>query len=394
MLAHVPWLTMRQAGFAALAVYSFSHVGEQCLRAQKTVRRPGSKEPALAVHHISLPPPFHSDHLPSSVNVWTLLPAMKTPLILPWPLQSGLEAVARVLLEPSEPPHIDFSRPIDEASLLLPNSVSWRVFKNPVSVFIGGITAVILELAEPRVRTGVWEHTTFRLNPIRRLRRTGLAAMATIYGARGTAEAMIARVRRIHDAVAGTTSSGAPYSANDPELLNWVHATAAYGFLQAYHTYVHPLSLSERDRYYAEGVQVAGLYGAAWAPVSESEIEILFHAGRGHLERSDIVFEFLAIMRSVPILPLLLRPMQHLLVRAAVDLTPRWARTILGLNGHGLRPWEAEPLRQAAAFADSLILECHPAVQACRRVGLPADYLYVQPSAVPIPDDPTGCSLS
>jgi uncharacterized protein (DUF2236 family) len=46
------------------------------------------------------------------------------------------------------------------------------VFKNPVSLFIGGVTAVIMELAEPRVRTGIWEHTTFRVNPIQRLRRT------------------------------------------------------------------------------------------------------------------------------------------------------------------------------------------------------------------------------
>ena len=50
--------------------------------------------------------------------------------------------------------------------------------------------------------------------------------MVTVYGARGTAEAMIARVRRMHDMVAGTTSSGEAYCANDPELLNWVHATA------------------------------------------------------------------------------------------------------------------------------------------------------------------------
>ena len=41
-----------------------------------------------------------------------------------------------------------------------------------------------MELAEPRVRSGVWEHTTFRVNPILRLRRTGLAAMVTIYGPR------------------------------------------------------------------------------------------------------------------------------------------------------------------------------------------------------------------
>ena len=306
------------------------------------------------------------------------------PIVLPWPLQSSLEAAARALLEPGDRSHIDFSRPIGEAALISPDSVSWRVFKNPLSLFIGGVTAVLMELAEPRVRTGVWEHTTFRLNPTRRLRRTGLAAMVTIYGARSVAEAMIARVRRIHDTVAGTTPSGEAYCANDPELLNWVQGTAAYGFLQAYHVYVQPLSSSERDRYYAEGVPAAGLYGATSAPTSEGELEMLFHATAGRLERSDIVFEFLAIMRSAPILPLLLRPAQYLLVRAAVDLTPRRVRTLLGLNGHGLYAWEAEAVRQAGAFADRLVLESNPAVQACRRMRLPTDYLYVHRSTVAV----------
>ena len=47
------------------------------------------------------------------------------------------------------------------------------VFKNPVTMFIGGVAAVILELAEPRVRTGVWEHSRFSRDPVGRLRRTG-----------------------------------------------------------------------------------------------------------------------------------------------------------------------------------------------------------------------------
>ena len=109
--------------------------------------------------------------------------------------------------------------------------------------------------------------------------------------------------------------------------------------------YVQPLSSSERDRYYAEGVPAASLYGASGAPTSEIELEMLLHAMAGRLERSDIVFEFLTIMRSAAILPLLLRPAQDLLVRAGVDLTPNWVRTILGLNGHGLHPWEAEVIR-------------------------------------------------
>ena len=133
--------------------------------------------------------------------------------------------------------------------------------------------------------------------------------MITIYGARGTAEAMIAGVRRMHDSVVGSTPAGKVYRANDPELLNWVQSTAAYGFLQAYHSYVRPLSDLERDRYYAEGTLAASLYGAS-APTSETALEMRFEAMAKKLEHSDILFEFLAIMRSAPILPLPLRPLQ------------------------------------------------------------------------------------
>jgi uncharacterized protein (DUF2236 family) len=79
----------------------------------------------------------------------------------------------------------------------------------------------------------------------------------------------------------------------------------------------------------------------------------------------DILFEFLAIMRSAPILPLPLRPVQPFLIRAAIDLTPRWLRTIVSLTGHGLNAWEAGVVRQIGAFADRVVLETNPAVQAC-----------------------------
>ena len=157
---------------------------------------------------------------------------MTTQIVLPWPLRSGLEAATRALLDLGGQFSADFLQPVSEAALVCPDFVSWRVFKNPLSLFIGGVAAVIMEFAEPRVRTGVWEHTTFRVDPVRRLRRTGLAAMVTIYAARGNAEAMIARVRRMHDRVAGSTPAGKAYRANDPELLNWVQGTAAYGFLR------------------------------------------------------------------------------------------------------------------------------------------------------------------
>src|SRR5205807_7300357 len=88
--------------------------------------------------------------------------AVTTPIVLPWPLQSSLEAMARVLLEPGDRSHIDFSRPVGEAALLSPESVSWRVFKNPLSLFIGGVTAVIQLPRPAAVNDGPGLATTHR----------------------------------------------------------------------------------------------------------------------------------------------------------------------------------------------------------------------------------------
>jgi uncharacterized protein (DUF2236 family) len=255
--------------------------------------------------------------------------------------------------------------------------VSWRIFKNPVALFVGGVAAVILELAEPAVRTGVWEHTSFRSDPVRRLRRTGLAAMVTVYGARSVAEAMIAGVVRRHGKVRGTTPAGEAYHANDVRLLTWVQATAGYGFAEAYGRYVRPLGRDELDRLYAEGAPAARLYGALDMPSSDAELQALFDSMRDRLEPSPIVFEFLDIMRRAPVFPAPLRPFQRLLVRAAVETTPGWVRARLGLtSAHGLSPWQAGLVRRAGALADRVLLRSSPAVQSCLRLGLPADTLY------------------
>src|SRR4029077_1396180 len=75
------------------------------------------------------------------------------PIVLPWLLQGGLEAATRALFDLGDQSSVDFLRPVGEAALVSPDSISWRVFKNPLSLFIGGVAAVIMELAEPRVRT-------------------------------------------------------------------------------------------------------------------------------------------------------------------------------------------------------------------------------------------------
>jgi uncharacterized protein (DUF2236 family) len=296
---------------------------------------------------------------------------------LPWRLQRRLEAAAGAFLNPRQGPAIDFARPPGEQALVSPDSVSWRIFKNPIALYVGGLAGVILELAEPAVRTGVWEHSSFRTDPVGRLRRTGSAAMVTIYGARSIAVPMITGVTRMHAKISGKTPAGAAYRASDAQLLAWVHTTAAFGIAEAYNRYVEPLSRAELDLLYREGAPVAQLYGAPEPPRSDAERRALFDSMRGRLEPSPIVFQFLQIMREAATLPRPLRWMQRILAGAAVEIIPEWMRDLLGFTAaHGLRPHERWMVRLAGTVSNRIVLPESPAAQACVRVGLPVTHLY------------------
>ena len=294
---------------------------------------------------------------------------------LPPGLISHLDQTAAGLINPGGAA-IDFSSPAGEAALVGPDSVSWRVFKNPVSLFIGGVAAVILELAEPGVRSGVWEHSSFRTDPVTRLQRTGLAAMVTVYGAQTIARPMIAGVVRRHERVSGQTPDGQSYRANDVELLNRVQATATFGFGEAYSRYVAPLSAAEMDRLYAEAKVSAVLYGAVGAPATQAEWEAILNDMKPRLEPHPIVDEFLDIMHRADAFPGVLKAIQPMLIRSAVEMTPEWVRERLRLNGQGLKRWERPLVHHAAVMADRLMLPSSPPVQSCLRLGLPQDYLY------------------
>lgn len=262
----------------------------------------------------------------------------------------------------------NFREPAGEPAMLPPDSVSWRVFRNPVTMYIGGIAAVLLELGEPRVRHGVWDHTSFKRDPATRMRRTGLAAMITVYGARSAFEALAARVRRMHARVRGETDDGRVYAANDPELLLWVQATASWAFLEAYRRYAAPLEQAERDRFYAEAKPGGALYGVEAPPANEAEMQALMVRMRPQLEPSPVLDELIAILRTAPILPRAFRPVQKLGVRAAIDLLPPAMRRQLGLTGHRLGRRERMLLRLLAKGAARFELPSSPARQAAARL--------------------------
>ena len=51
---------------------------------------------------------------------------------------------------------VNYREPAGDPGLFGPDSMAWRVHANPVALAIGGVAAVLLELAEPRVRSGGW----------------------------------------------------------------------------------------------------------------------------------------------------------------------------------------------------------------------------------------------
>jgi uncharacterized protein (DUF2236 family) len=296
---------------------------------------------------------------------------------LPRPLSRHVDELVLAFLRPEAGREFDFCRPVGEPALIPAGSVSWRVFKNPIAVFIGGVAAVLLELAEPRVRDAVWQFSNFRTDPLTRLKRTGLAAMITIYGARSKAEAMIAGVVSMHARVRGRTTDGEPYAADDPALLDWVQATVNFGFLEAYQGYGRALAAHEREAYFRDLRPVGLLYGAAGTPGSESELDALFEGMRGRLVASPIIFEFLEIMGRIPVFPGPGRTLQPMFLKAAVAILPGWVRDRLALDArYSLRRWERTLVVSAVAAGDRIVIPSSPAVQACRRLGLPADYLY------------------
>jgi len=275
---------------------------------------------------------------------------------------------------------IDFDRPLGAVSLFAPDSVSWRIFKNPIALYVGGIAAVILELAEPRVRAGVWDHTSFRSAPLRRIRRTAFAALATVYGPRDQACDLIARVRTIHKQIKGTNELGEAYSASDPELLSWVHATASFGFSEAYHRYVMPLGHSERDGFFNEACTSAKLYGALNTPPSLDAFEALQEAFFEKLCPSGALMTFIEMMKRIYALPGPAAKLEPLFVKAAISLLPSRVRRRLGL----LDQWDlgiidGELVRSMGVVADRFLLRNHPAARACARLGLPQNYLYGKP---------------
>lgn len=272
---------------------------------------------------------------------------------------------------------IDFANPPGAPAYLGPDSMQWRVFKNPIALGIGGIAAVLLEFADARIRSGVWDHSTFKVDPIGRSRRTGMAAMVGVYAPQAAARRVIQGVTNMHARVEGKTPSGEAYRALDVELLDWVSATAGYGFLTAYDRFVAPLSAEEKTRFYEEGAPISRLYGVQTTLRSDADFFAMMDKLAPRFEPHPIVSEFLDIIENGSGLAGLPRSLKRQFARASVSILPPVVRERLDLGpAYDLSPLAARVIRTLGAIADRVPVTAAPPAQACTRLGLPANFLY------------------
>ena len=168
-------------------------------------------------------------------------------------------------------------------------------------VLLGWSRAILMQIAHPLIAAGVIQHSSFRggaLQAAVRLHHTVSAMLSLTFGSDERRAAAIARIRTIHTSVNGTLATGVGpfpagtrYSAEDPALLLWVHATLLDSTADIYQRVVAPLTADELDLLCVEAIPVLHALGGdpartprSWAALQRYMSEV---AGSGSLAVSD-----------------------------------------------------------------------------------------------------------
>lgn len=146
-----------------------------------------------------------------------------------------------------------------------PDSLMWRYFGDWRGVLLG-LWAGSMQNMHPQLGAGVEEHSRFFDERWERLYRSLYPIGGCVYD--GDRAAHTARqVRDYHLTIKGVDKHGRPYSALNPDTFFWAHATFVMIPILVCEHFGTPLTLAEKERIYAEGVQWWRLYGLSMRPV-------------------------------------------------------------------------------------------------------------------------------
>lgn len=145
------------------------------------------------------------------------------------------------------------------ALTLGPDSMSWR-YSSDLRLFLGSLTALLLQVAHPTVGSGVRDHSNFQQEPWARLFRTVDWVNLTIYGGPDAVE-VSERLREMHKTIKGANPDGSRYHALEPGVYAWVHATLIWSIVNGQRSYGSGMTQAQVDRFYQEWLGLGRLLG-------------------------------------------------------------------------------------------------------------------------------------
>jgi uncharacterized protein (DUF2236 family) len=253
-----------------------------------------------------------------------------------------------------------------DAGLFGPQSLVWRVNRDRAFP-LAGMRSLMVQALHPLAMAGVADHSDWRRDPFGRLAATSGYVLTVTYGDTAAANAAAARVRAVHTHVRGIDGvTGLAYSAEDPELLLWVHAGMVDSIVTVVKRYGRGLDPAEADRYVAEMVPFAEIVG-----VPSERVPTSVDALRGYIESVDLLQatpaarDAIGVVLDPPDLSPDLRDLWHELGQVAIGTLPGWARQMYGFVEPTPESMEREPVRQLIGAVD-LMFESLPGVLEAR----------------------------
>jgi uncharacterized protein (DUF2236 family) len=273
---------------------------------------------------------------------------------------------------------------VSDPGLFGPESVTWRVNREGV-LLLGGGAALIMQVAHPLVGAGVAEHSNYREDPWGRLYRTLDLTTSIVFGSTAKAQEASERIQNVHRRVkgvlpedAGKYPAGTEYSANDPTLGMWVHATLVDTSLRVYTAYVGSLTHAEKLRYYEEQKRLGEMFGVPMEEQPPTLAEFHEYYDRMVEEELAVTAALVDVVDATmrPPLPFVARPLVEGINLATASLLPPKLRADLGLelgtNRRRLVSASRAVIRRALPVLPRLFREFPPARSADRRVAAAA----------------------
>lgn len=218
-----------------------------------------------------------------------------------------------------------------------PDSVSWRVFADPVAK-LGGMAALLLQALNPSMMRVFYNATASHDDSAGRDERTGRYFDTVVFGDRAHADAAAASVRRMHAHAQWTDpQTGQVLRADEPRWLAWTHNTFVHALLAACEAFGVRLTAQEQDRFVVEQHAAARLIGIdddALLPSTRAELAAYIDGQKGWLSLTVEAAEVTRGLRKPSLRGNPVGVWSAIIVQDGVlSLLPDWALLLYGVEG-------------------------------------------------------------